>query len=149
MLVSPSPVDLRPCSPFASLPSRSSLEKPCPQPATIGPQEESLHTEGARDRLGVLGFDSSDLVWLDAVPHPGEHGDHRSVAPRSRPNHLSLTNCTVSAKTGSRQSICGLGFQALHANRHRSRFASTNQASNCLISLPDAISANDRANLNG
>jgi hypothetical protein len=35
-------------------------------------------------------LDPSDQVWLEAVAQPGEHGDHRSVAPRILPNHLYI-----------------------------------------------------------
>ncbi len=123
--VLPSPLDLRACLPLPSFPSRSSLGIPGPQAAVVGPQEVSPQTGGARYRHAVLGLDSLDLVWLEAVTQPGEHGDYRSVAPRRLPKHLSLTNCDVSAKSNSRQSACDLDFQSFHANRHRSRFAST------------------------
>jgi hypothetical protein len=47
--------------------------------------------------------------------------------------------CTVSAKTNSRQSACDLGFQSFHSYRHLTRLASPNQDSNFLVSLPDTI----------
>src|ERR1700676_4843590 len=58
--------------------------------------------------------------------------------PKSKPYHLSLTDCAVSAETCPPQPVRGLDLQSFHSNPHRSCFAGTHQPSNSLVSFTES-----------